>query len=125
MSTDESNATPPENTPPSAETGIKRDWVAMPKTADPSVRFNRIEEQLELSAGIQVSSVEKMFSAFEAIENLAETVLANQDMFTKLIEQMDKDRDENARRFDKLYDLVERKLKDQKANPDTIEESGK
>ena len=93
-----------------AETGIKRDWVAMPKTPDPSVRFCRIEEQLELSAGIQESNVEQIFTAFEGLDRLSEAVKENTDMFTQLIGQMEKDRQENARRFDRLCSLVESKL---------------
>lgn len=120
MSIDDSGVSAPapntdtDNPQSIAETGIKRDWVAMPKTPDPSVRFNRVEEQLELSAGIQETNVEQIFSAFEAIENLTETVSSNQEMFSQLIEQMEKDRAENARRFDKLYALVERKLENPK-----------
>lgn len=120
VSTEDSTASPstiPETDPTPAETGIKRDWVRLPATPDPSIRFNRIEEQLEISAGIQESNVEKMFSAFEAIENLTEVAAENQNMFAQLIEQMEKDRQENARRFDKLFALAERKLNEQKITP--------
>ena len=66
------------STDDAAETGTQRDYIKLPATASTEVRFTRIEETLEISAPLQESTIETVFSAFEAIESLTDVVTQSQ-----------------------------------------------
>lgn len=107
MSTDPkpSNTDTPEP-PDTVPTGIERDYVKMPPTPDSRLRFSRLEETLEVSAGIQASNVEQIFTAFEAIEQLSSQLAESHARFDRLIDQIEKDREENKRRFNALMEMA-------------------